>query len=106
MSDTVTLTANNVSAQSVRASATVTDNGSPIFPSIVWSSSNTSVATVNDVGTVQGIADPSGSGSKTANIVATALDGNGNPIGSGFGVVTVVTSGDTVVVTVSFGTPS
>lgn len=108
MSNTVSLNASNASPQSVVATASATDNGQAISPQFAWETSDNTVATIqplsNTTAQVTGVPDPSGSGIKIATITATCTV-NGVTY-SGTGTVSVTTIGDTVVVTVDFGTPT
>jgi hypothetical protein len=102
MSNTVTLNANAVNAQTSQATAT-NNLGTASY---LWASDNTAVATVDITGLVTGVADPSGSGTNTCNITATIGPGNPGAGTVGTGVVTVVTTATEVTVTIDFGPPT
>jgi hypothetical protein len=108
MSNTVTLNSNAVRSQTCPVTATADDDGTPISVAFTFDSSDTSVATVTTdtvtSGTVTAVRDPSGPSTRTCNIMASGTF-NGNPV-SGSGVATVVTTADSVTVTVDFGTPT
>lgn len=105
MSDTVTLTASPSGAQSATVTASVIVNDAPSTTEVNFTTADPTIATVTQTGAqtgnVTGVRDPSGTGSKTVVITGTTADGS-----SGTATATVTTIGDTVVVTLDFGTPT
>ncbi len=110
MSDTVSLNAGPTVQQTAIWTVTATDNGAPYSPSLTYTSDDSSVVGIarkdDNTGLVKGVPDPSGTGSKVANVTATIDPGQ---VGAGQSItkpVTVVTIGDTVLLTGDFSAPT